>query len=176
MQDLLQEKFGLSIQRLIGCADSQHEAIIHASQCLNDTLLGQHTIYCADQTPLNLGEYMCKLLSVEFEHPRPSLPAIHLSRLRSHDTAHTTQHRLAALGKPNDTLILFTENHESNDEQLIELASQFKIKTIHIGPSKIENADENILLDGTPAQRMEQAVLITHQLCALVEHQLFGTR
>lgn len=175
MSELLQAKFGESIQQLIQCADGQQEAIVHAASILTDSLLNQHRIFCADRTSVNLGKHFVELLSVSEQSLRPSLPAIYVDDLHKRNGIDTITQRLNGLMQSGDSLVMFLDELDNDCDNVINTMSELHVNTIVISPQSSQHANENIVISGTTLQQLEQGLVITHQLCALIENQLFGT-
>jgi D-sedoheptulose 7-phosphate isomerase len=127
----------------------------------------------------------------QFERDRPSLPVIALTT----DTATITgiandynfddifAKQLRALGQSGDMLVVYTDgNSSANISKVVSTAHDKDISVIAltgnsgsmIAPLLRETDIEIRVPSNSNARIQEVHVLITHCLCDLIDHQLFG--
>jgi D-sedoheptulose 7-phosphate isomerase len=168
------------------------ELIEYAAQGLVSVLLNDKKILCCGngRSATCVQLFSSSMLN-QFERDRPALPVIPLTtdiasitgiaNDYTFDDIYTKQ--LRALGDSGDALLVFTENGAStsitkaistaHDKGLIVIALSGR-KGITLNPL-LKEADIEICIPSESIARIHEVhVLITHCLCDLIEHQLFG--
>jgi D-sedoheptulose 7-phosphate isomerase len=168
------------------------ELIEYAAQGLVSVLLNDKKILCCGngRSATCVQLFSSSMLN-QFERDRPALPVIPLTtdiasitgiaNDYTFDDVYTKQ--LRALGDSGDALLVFTENGAStsitkaistaHDKGLIVIALSGR-KGITLNPL-LKEADIEICIPSESIARIHEVhVLITHCLCDLIEHQLFG--
>ncbi|MFI3188846.1 phosphoheptose isomerase [Crenothrix sp. D3] len=168
------------------------EIIEDAAQGLVAALLADKKILCCGngRSATCVQLFSSSMLN-QFERDRPSLPVIPLStdiatitgiaNDYSFDDVYAKQ--LRALGDSGDVLLLYTESgatasmtkaiSAAHDKGVMVVALSGN-KGIQLSPLLNETDIEICVPSHSNARVQEAHVLITHCLCDLIEHQLFG--
>jgi D-sedoheptulose 7-phosphate isomerase len=168
------------------------ELIEYASHRLVSALLNDKKILaCGNGRSATSAQLLSSAMLNQFERDRPSLPVIALTT----DTATITaiandfhfddvfSKQLRALGQSGDILVAYTDgNHSANIAKAIATAHDKDISVIAltgnnggmIAPLLYETDIEIRVPSNSNARIQEIHVLITHCLCDLIDHQLFG--
>ena len=168
------------------------EVIEDAAQGLVAALLADKKILCCGngRSATCVQLFSSSMLN-QFERDRPSLPVIPLStdiatitgiaNDYSFDDVYAKQ--LRALGDSGDVLLVYTESgatacmtkviSAAHDKGVMVIALSGN-KGIQLGPLLNETDIEICVPSHSNARVQEAHVLITHCLCDLIEHQLFG--
>ena len=192
LQDRIITHFSDSIQTQQDTMTYVCELIEHASQRLVSALLNDKKILaCGNGRSATSAQLLSSAMLNQFERDRPSLPVIALTT----DTATITaiandfhfddvfSKQLRALGQSGDILMVYTDgNHSANIAKAIATAHDKDISVIAltgnnggmIAPLLYETDIEIRVPSNSNARIQEIHVLITHCLCDLIDHQLFG--
>ncbi|MEE9354618.1 MAG: phosphoheptose isomerase [Methylococcaceae bacterium] len=166
--------------------------IEQASQIMVESLLKNCKIMCCGNggSAGDAQHFSSEMLN-RFERERPSLPAIALTTDTSTITSIANDYhfdqvfakQLKALGHTGDVLLVFTTSGESkNIVKAVQAAQDKEILVIALtgktGGAVAGLLSENDLEIRVPsnvtARIQEVHLLITHCLCDLIDHQLFG--
>ncbi len=168
------------------------ELIGFASQRLVATLLNDKKILtCGNGRSAVLAQLLSSSLLNQFDRDRPSLPAIALTTDSSTITAIANDYhfddifakQLRALGQSGDILLAYTDgNNSSNIAKAIATAHDKDITVIALTGNNggmiaplLNEADTEIRVPSNASIHIQEAhTLITHCLCDLIDHQLFG--
>lgn len=168
------------------------ELIEFASQQLVSTLLNDKKILtCGNGRSATSAQLLSSAMLNQFERDRPSLPVIALTT----DTATITaiandfhfddifSKQLRALGQSGDLLVVYTDGTNSaNIAKAITTAHDKEISVIALTGNNggliaplLHEADIEIRVPSNSNTRIQEIhTLITHCLCDLIDHQLFG--
>ncbi|MGZ5049460.1 MAG: SIS domain-containing protein [Methylobacter sp.] len=168
------------------------ELIEFASQRLVATLLNDKKIItCGNGPSAALAQLLASALLNQYERVRPALPAIALTTDSTTITAiANASHfddiftkQLRALGQSGDILVAYTDgNNSANIAKAISAAHDKDITVIAltgnnggmIAPLLNECDLEIRIPSDSSAHILETQALVTHCLCDLIDHQLFG--
>ena len=192
LQDRIITHFSDSIQTHQDTMTYVCELIEYASQRLVSALLNDKKILtCGNGRSATSAQLLSSAMLNQFERDRPSLPVIALTT----DTVTITaiandfhfddvfSKQLRALGQSGDILVAYTDgNHSANIAKAIATAHDKDISVIAltgnnggmIAPLLYETDIEIRVPSNSNARIQEIHVLITHCLCDLIDHQLFG--
>ena len=192
LQDRIINHFSESIQTQQDTMAYVCELIEYASQRLVSALLNDKKILaCGNGRSATSAQLLSSAMLNQFERDRPSLPVIALTT----DTATITaiandfhfddvfSKQLRALGQSGDILLAYSDgNHSANIAKAIATAHDKDISVIAltgnnggiIAPLLYETDIEIRVPSNSNARIQEIHVLITHCLCDLIDHQLFG--
>ena len=168
------------------------ELIEYASQRLVTALLNDKKILaCGNGPSATSVQLLSSAMLNQFERDRPSLPVIALTTDTAAITAIANDYnfddvfakQLRALGQSGDILVIYTDgNNSANIAKSITTAHDKDISVIAltgnnggiIAPLLYETDIEIRVPSNSNARIQEIHVLITHCLCDLIDHQLFG--
>ncbi|HEY5139080.1 MAG TPA: SIS domain-containing protein [Methylococcales bacterium] len=168
------------------------ELIEYASQRLVTALLNDKKILaCGNGRSSTCVQLLSSLMLNQFERDRPSLPVIALTTDTATITAIANDYhfddvfakQLRALGQSGDILVAYTDGNKSaNIAKAIAAAHDKELSVIAltgnnggmIAPLLYETDIEIRVPSNSIARIQEIHVLITHCLCDLIDHQLFG--
>ena len=192
LQNRIINHFSESIQTQQDTMTYVCELIEYASQRLVSALLNDKKILtCGNGRSATSAQLLSSAMLNQFERDRPSLPVIALTT----DTATITaiandfhfddvfSKQLRALGQSGDILVAYTDGiHSANIAKAIATAHDKDISVIAltgnnggmITPLLYETDIEIRVPSNSNARIQEIHVLITHCLCDLIDHQLFG--
>ncbi|HHZ70383.1 MAG TPA: phosphoheptose isomerase [Methylococcaceae bacterium] len=192
MQDRINQHFTASIETKQATAALLSQDICAAAQILVAALLeGKKILTCGNGGSAADAQHFSSELLNRFERERPPLPAIALTTDSSTLTSIANDYhynqvfakQLRALGQSGDVLVAYTTS--GNSESIIHAintAHDKKITTIAL-TGKEGGAVADLLLESdieirvpsqSTARIQETHLLITHCLCDLIDHQLFG--
>jgi len=192
LQDRIINHFSDSIQTNQDAMNSLCEIIEFASQRLVNSLLNDKKIItCGNGRSAFCAQLLVTLMINQFERVRPSLPAISLSSDTSTITAIANDYhfddvfakQLRAIGQSGDVLIVFNDSHHSiNIAKAITAAHDKDIAVIALTGSDggkiaplLNETDLEIRVPSQSSARIQEVhLLVTHCLCDLIDHQLFG--
>jgi D-sedoheptulose 7-phosphate isomerase len=192
LQDRIINHFSDSIQTQQETMTYLCELIEYASQRLVSALLNDKKILaCGNGRSATSAQLLSSAMLNQFERDRPSLPAIALTTDTAAITAIANSYhfddvfakQLRALGQSGDILVVYTEGKNSaNIAKAIATAHDKDISVIAltgnnggmIAPLLYETDIEIRVPSDSNARIHEIHVLITHCLCDLIDHQLFG--
>ena len=192
LQDRIINHFSDSIQTQQDAMTSLCELIEYASQRLVSTLLNDKKILTfGNGRSATSAQLLSSAMLNQFERDRPSLPVIALTT----DTATITaiandfhfddifSKQLRALGQSGDMLVVYSDGkNSSNIAKAITTAHDKEISVIaltgHNGgliAPLLHETDIEIRVPSESSIRIQEIhTLITHCLCDLIDHQLFG--
>ena len=192
LQDRIINHFSDSIQTQQEAMTSLCELIEYASQRLVSALLNDKKILASGNgRSATSVQLLSSAMLNQFERDRPSLPVIALTTDTATITAIANDYhfddvyakQLRALGQSGDILLAYTDgNHCANIAKAITTAHDKDISIIAltgnnggmIAPLLYETDIEIRVPSLSNARIQEIHVLITHCLCDLIDHQLFG--
>ncbi|MDD5269423.1 MAG: SIS domain-containing protein [Methylococcales bacterium] len=192
LQDRIITHFSDSIQTQQDTMTYVCELIEYASQRLVSALLNDKKILaCGNGRSATCAQLLSSAMLNQFERDRPSLPVIALTT----DTATITaiandfqfedvfSKQLRALGQSGDILVAYTDgNHSANIAKAIATAHDKEISVIALTGNNggmiaplLYETDIEIRVPSSSSSRIQEIhALITHCLCDLIDHQLFG--
>ncbi len=168
------------------------ELIEYASHRLVAALLNDKKILtCGNGRSATSAQLLSSAMLNQFERDRPSLPVIALTTDTATITAIANDYhfddvyakQLRALGQSGDILLVYTDgNHCANIAKAISTAHDKDISVIALTgnnggmiASLLYETDIEIRVPSLSSARIQEIhVLITHCLCDLIDHQLFG--
>ncbi len=192
LQDRIINHFSDSIQTQQDAMTYLCELIEYGSQRLVTALLNDKKILtCGNGRSATSAQLLSSSMLNQFERDRPSLPVIALTT----DTATITaiandfhfddvfSKQLRALGQSGDILVVYTDgNNSANIAKAITTAHDKDISVIALTGNNggmiaplLQETDIEIRVPSTSYARIQEIhILITHCLCDLIDHQLFG--
>ncbi|MEI6270343.1 MAG: SIS domain-containing protein [Methylococcaceae bacterium] len=192
LQDRIINHFSDSIQTQQDAMTYLCELIEYGSQRLVTALLNDKKILtCGNGRSATSAQLLSSSMLNQFERDRPSLPVIALTT----DTATITaiannfhfddvfSKQLRALGQSGDILVVYTDgNNSANIAKAITTAHDKDISVIALTGNNggmiaplLHETDIEIRVPSTSNARIQEIhILITHCLCDLIDHQLFG--
>lgn len=192
LQDRIINHFSDSIQTQQDAMTSLCELIEYASQRLVSALLNDKKILaCGNGRSATTAQLLSSAMLNQFERDRPALPVINLTADTATLTAIANDYhfddvfakQLRALGQSGDILMAYTDgNNSANIAKAIGAAHDKDVSVIAltgnhggmIAPLLYET-DIEIRVPSTSSARIQEIhVLMTHCLCDLIDHQLFG--
>jgi len=192
MQDRIKQQFNDSIETKQAAAALLGQDISDAAQLLVSALLeGKKILTCGNGGSAADAQHFSSELINRFERERPPLPAIALTTDSSTITSIANDYhynlvfakQLKALGQSGDILVTYTTSGNSDSiAQVINAAHDKKIPTIAltgkdggIVSGLLLGSDIEIRVPSKSTARIQEThLLITHCLCDLIDHQLFG--
>jgi D-sedoheptulose 7-phosphate isomerase len=192
LQDRIINHFSDSIQTQQETMTYLCELIEYASQRLVSALLNDKKILaCGNGRAATSAQLLSSAMLNQFERDRPSLPAFALTTDTATITAIANDYhfddvfakQLRALGQSGDILVVYTDgNNSANIAKAITAAHDKELSVIAltgknggmIAPMLYETDIEIRVPSDSNARIHEIHVLITHCLCDLIDHQLFG--
>jgi len=192
LQDRIINHFTDSIQTLQDAMNSLCELIEYAAQRLVNVLLNDKKILCCGNgRSATSVQLLSSAMLNQFERDRPSLPVIAMTTDTATLTAIANDYhfddifakQLRALGQSGDILLVYTDgNHSSNIAKAITTAHDKDISVIALTGNNggmiaplLHETDIEIRVPSSSSARIQEVhVLITHCLCDLIDHQLFG--
>lgn len=193
LQDRIINHFTDSIQTQQDAMTYLTDLIAFASERLVAALLNDKKIIsCGNGCSANNAQLLSSSLLNRFERERPSLPAIALTGDMTTITAIASDShfddifakQLRALGQSGDILVVYTDGgYAANIAKAIICAHDKDISVIAltgkdggaISP-KLNEKDLELRVPSNSSARLHEVhCLITHCLCDLIDHQLFGS-
>jgi D-sedoheptulose 7-phosphate isomerase len=192
LQNRIINHFSGSIQTQQDTLTSLGELIEFASQRLVATLLNDKKIVtCGNGRSAAVAQLLSSAMLNQHERDRPSLPAIALTADMTTITAIANDYhfddiftkQLRALGQSGDILVAYSDgNNSANIAKAITTAHDKDITVIAltgnnggmIAPLLHETDIEIRVPSHSSIYIQEVQVMITHCLCDLIDHQLFG--
>ncbi len=192
LQNRIINHFTSSIRTQQDALSSLGELIEFASQRLVATLLNDKKIVaCGNGRSAAVAQLLSSAMLNQYERDRPSLPAIALTTDTITITAIANDYhcddifakQLRALGQSGDILIAYTDgNNSANIAKAITTAHDKDISVIAltgnnggmIAPLLHESDLEIRVPSNSSIHIQEVQTMITHCLCDLIDHQLFG--
>ncbi len=192
LQDRIITHFTNSIQTKQDAMENLAEIIEFASQRIVSALLNDKKVLtCGNGGSAGDAQHFSSEMLNRFERERPGLPAIALTTDSSTITSIANDYhfddvfakQIRALGQEGDILVVYTTSGNSgNVVKAVTTAHDKAITTIALTGktggtiSQILNeTDIEIRVPSTSTARIQEVhLLITHCLCDLIDHQLFG--
>jgi len=192
LQDRIINHFTDSIQTQQEAMTGLCELIEYASQRLVSALLNDKKILaCGNGRSATAVQLLSSAMLNQYERDRPSLPVIALNTDAVTLTAIANDYhfddvfakQLRALGQGGDILIAYTDgSHSANIAKAVNVAHDKDISVIALTGGNggmisplLDETDIEIRVPSTSSARIQEVhVLITHCLCDLIDHQLFG--
>lgn len=192
LQDRIITHFTDSIQTKQNAMENLTEIIQFASQRIVSALLNDKKVLtCGNGGSAGDAQHFSSEMLNRFERERPGLPAIALTTDTSTITSIANDYhfddifakQIKALGQEGDILVVYTTSGNSaNIVKAVTTAHDKGITTIALTGktggtlSQILNeTDIEIRVPSTSTARIQEVhLLITHCLCDLIDHQLFG--
>jgi len=192
LQNRIIDHFTTSIQIQQDTLNSLGELIEFASQRLVATLLNDKKIItCGNGRSTTAAQLLSSAMLNQYERDRPSLPAIALTTDTTTITAIANDYhfddvfakQLRALGQSGDILVAYTDgNNSANIAKAISTAHDKDISVIALTGNNggmiaplLHETDIEIRVPSNASMYIQEThVLITHCLCDLIDHQLFG--
>lgn len=193
LQDRIINHFSDSIKTKQDAMENLCELIEIASQRLVAALLdGKKIFSCGNGGSAGDAQHFSSEMVNRFERERPALPAIALTTDTSILTSIANDYnfdevfsrQVKALGQEGDILIVYTTSGNSaNIVKAIGTAHDKSIPVIAITgkdggnlASLLSETDIEIRVPSQSTARIQEVhLLITHCLCDLIDHQLFGS-
>jgi D-sedoheptulose 7-phosphate isomerase len=189
LQDRIINHFSDSIQTQQDAMTYLCELIEYASQRLVSALLNDKKILtCGNGRSATCAQLLSSAMLNQFERDRPSLPVIALTTDTATITAIANDYQfddvyakqLRALGQSGDILVVYNDGNNivkaittAHDKELSVIALTGNNSGM-IAPLLYETDIEIRVPSISNARIQEIHVLITHCLCDLIDHQLFG--
>jgi D-sedoheptulose 7-phosphate isomerase len=192
LQDRIINHFSDSIQTQQDAMTYLCELIEYASQRLVAALLNDKKILaCGNGPSATSVQLLSSAMLNQFERDRPSLPTIALTTDTAAITAIANSYhfddvfakQLRALGQSGDILVVYTDgNNSANIAKAITTAHDKDISVIALTGNNggmiaqlLYGTDIEIRVPSNSNARIQEIhILITHCLCDLIDHQLFG--
>jgi D-sedoheptulose 7-phosphate isomerase len=192
LQDKIINHFSDSIQTQQDAMTYLCELIEYASQRLVTALLNDKKILaCGNGRSATCAQLFSSAMLNQFERDRPSLPVIALTTDTATITAIANDYhfddvfakQLRALGQTGDILVIYTDgNNSANLAKAITAAHDKDMSVIALTGNNggmivplLHETDIEIRVPSNSSARIQEIhVLITHCLCDLIDHQLFG--
>ncbi|TAK60345.1 SIS domain-containing protein [Methylobacter sp.] len=191
-QDRIINHFTDSLRTQQATLTSLGELIEFASQRLVATLLNDKKIItCGNGRSAILAQLLSSAMLNQYDRDRPSLPAIALTTDTTTITAIANDYhfddvfakQLRALGQSGDILVAYTDgNNSANIAKAIATAHDKDITVIALTGNNggmiaplLNETDIEIRIPSNASVHIQEVhALITHCLCDLIDHQLFG--
>ena len=192
LQDRITQHFNDSIQTKQNSLNRCAELIEQAAQKMIESLQNQHKILsCGNGGSAGDAQHFSSEMLNRFERERPSLPAIALttdtltltSIANDYHYDQVFSKQIQALGQVGDLLLVYTTSGNSNNVvQAIHTAHKQQMTVIAITgktggavATALTNQDIEIRVPSPSTARIQEThLVITHCLCDLIDHQLFG--
>lgn len=192
LQDRIINHFSDSIQTQQDAMATLSELIEFASQRLVAALLNDKKILaCGNGASAVNAQLLSAAMLNQFERERPSLPAIALTTDTASITAIADSYhfdeifakQIRALGQSGDLLVVYSNsNHSANIVKAVTTAHDKDIAVIALTGNNrntittlLNETDIEIRVPSASSARIQEVhTLITHCLCDLIDHQLFG--
>ena len=192
LQNRIITHFTTSIRTQQDTLSSLGELIEFASQRLVAILLNDKKIItCGNGRSAAVAQLLSSAMLNQYERDRPSLPAIALTTDTITITAIANDYhcddiftkQLRALGQSGDILVAYTDgNNSANIAKAIATAHDKDISVIALTGNNggmiaplLHDSDIEIRVPSNSSVHIQEAhAMITHCLCDLIDHQLFG--
>ena len=192
LQDRIINHFSDSIQTKQDAMSNLCELIEFASQKIVEALVDDKKVLCCGNggSAGDAQHFSSEMLN-RFERERPALPAIALTTDSSTITSIANDYhfdevfakQIRALGQPGDILLIYTSSGNSGNLLRAAKVAQDKDMTVIALTGKdggglaqnLKESDIEIRVPSMSTARVQEVhLLITHCLCDLIDHQLFG--
>ncbi len=192
LQDRIISHFSDSIQAQQDTLSTLNELIEFASQRIVETLINDKKVLsCGNGGSSGNAQHFSTLMLNRYERERPSLPAIALNTDILTITSIANDYhfddifakQLRALGQENDTLLCYsTSGNSANIIKAVAVAHERNMPVIALTGQDggtlagiLNESDLEIRVPSDSTPRIQEIhLLITHCLCDLIDHQLFG--
>ena len=192
LQDRIINHFSDSIQTKQDAMASLCELIEFASQRIVDALVNDKKVLtCGNGGSAGDAQHFSSEMLNRFERERPALPAIALTTDTSTITSIANDYhfdqvfakQLRALGQQGDILLVYsTSGNSANIVKAVNVAHEKDMPVIALTgkdggtlASVLNEADIEIRVPSYSTARIQEVhLLISHCLCDLIDHQLFG--
>ncbi|MCK4840685.1 MAG: phosphoheptose isomerase [Methylococcales bacterium] len=192
LQDRIIKHFSESIQTKQDAMNSLSELIAFASQKMVESLVNDKKILaCGNGGSAGDAQHFSSEMLNRFERERPALPAIALTTDTMTITSIANDYhfdeifakQIRALGQQGDILLVYTSSGNSNNIiSAVKAAHDKEISIIALTgkdggtlSSILKEPDLEIRVPSESTARIQEVhLLITHCLCDLIDHQLFG--
>jgi D-sedoheptulose 7-phosphate isomerase len=192
LQERIINLFTDSIQTKQDTLDTLHDHIEYAAQRIVETLVNDKKILtCGNGGSAGDAQHFASEMVNRFERERPALPVIALttdsltltSIANDYHYDEVFAKQIRALGQNGDLLVIYTSS--GNSGNIIKAANTAHDKGLNIlaltgkdgGKLKavLNEFDIEIRIPSQSTARIQEVhLLITHCLCDLIDHQLFG--
>lgn len=192
LQDRIINHFSDSIQTKQDAMASLCELIEFASQKIVEALVNDKKVLtCGNGGSAGDAQHFSSEMLNRFERERPALPAIALSTDTSTITSIANDYhfdevfakQIRALGQAGDILLVYTSSGNSgNLIKAVKVAHEKDMIVIALSGKDggalagvLNEADIEIRVPSNSTARIQEVhLLISHCLCDLIDHQLFG--
>ena len=192
LQDRIINHFSDSIQTKQDAMASLCELIEFASQKIVEALVNDKKVLtCGNGGSAGDAQHFSSEMLNRFERERPALPAIALSTDTSTITSIANDYsydevfakQIRALGQAGDILLAYTTSGNSgNIVKAVQVAHDREMTVIALSgkdggllASILNEGDIEIRVPSPSTARIQEVhLLISHCLCDLIDHQLFG--
>jgi D-sedoheptulose 7-phosphate isomerase len=192
LQDRIINHFSDSIQSQQETIGSLCDLIEYASQRLVSTLLNDKKIFtCGNGRSAATAQLLASALLNQYERDRPSLPVIGLNTdvvtmtgiANDHHFDEIFAKQLRALGQSGDILVMYCDSQNApNLAKAIAVAHDKDIAVVALTGNNgcllsplLKEVDIEIRVPShSRAHIQEIHLMVTHCLCDLIDHQLFG--
>ncbi len=193
LQDRIINHFSDSIQTKQDTLSSSCELIAFASQKIVESLVNDKKILsCGNGGSAGDAQHFSSEMLNRFERERPALPAIALTTDTSTLTSIANDYhfdevfakQIRALGQTGDILLVYsTSGNSGNIVSAVKTAHDKEMNVIALTgkdggtlASILNEQDIEIRVSSDSTARIQEVhLLITHCLCDLIDHQLFGS-
>ncbi len=192
LQQRINHHFSESIKTKQATLNNLGTTLEYASKKIVETLIKDKKIYtCGNGGSAGDAQHFSSEMLNRFERERPALAAIALTTDTSTLTSIANDYhynqvfakQLSALGQRGDLLLVYTSS--GNSESIIQAVKMAHEKQMHVIAltgknggvlaSTLNQVDIELRVSSNSTARIQEThLLITHCLCDLIDHQLFG--
>lgn len=192
LQDRIINHFSDSIETKQNAMSSLCELIEFASQRIVEALVNDKKVLaCGNGGSAGDAQHFSSEMLNRFERERPALPAIALTTDTSTLTSIANDYhfdevfakQIRALGQPGDVLLVYsTSGNSANILKAVHVAHEKGMPVIALTgkdggalAATLNETDIEIRVPSDSTARVQEVhLLISHCLCDLIDHQLFG--